>query len=72
MACRVNTVSLRSVSPIFIERLNNTLRQRCSRLVRKALFFSKKLRNHIEAIGSFIHDYNARICARLGLNTPPA
>jgi len=48
-----------------IERFNNTLRQRCSRLVRKTLSFSKKLSNHIGAIWYFIHDYNARICARL-------
>lgn len=33
-----------------IERYNNTLRQRCSRLVRKTLSFSKKLANHIGAI----------------------
>ena len=30
----------------YIERLNNTLRQRISRLVRKTLSFSKKLENH--------------------------
>jgi insertion element IS1 protein InsB len=48
-----------------IERLNNTIRQRCARLVRKALSFSKKLANHIGAIWLFIHDYNARILARL-------
>ena len=48
-----------------IERLNNTFRQRCSRLVRKSLSFSKKLANHIGAIWYFIHDYNARILARL-------
>ena len=48
-----------------IERFNSTLRQRCSRLVRKALSFSKKLANHIGAIWLFIHDYNAQICARL-------
>jgi IS1 family transposase len=48
-----------------IERLNNTFRQRCSRLVRKTLSFSKKLANHIGAIWYFIHDYNARILARL-------
>ena len=42
-----------------IERFNNTLRQRCSRLVRKTLSFSKKLANHIGAIWYFIHDYNA-------------
>lgn len=44
-----------------IERLNNTFRQRISRLVRKCLSFSKKLENHIGAIWYFIHDYNARI-----------
>jgi insertion element IS1 protein InsB len=48
-----------------IDRLNNTFRQRCSRLVRKTLSFSKKLANHIRAIWLFIHDYNARILARL-------
>lgn len=43
-----------------IERFNNTLRQRCSRLVRKTLSFSKKIENHIGAIWYFIHDYNAQ------------
>jgi insertion element IS1 protein InsB len=33
-----------------IERFNNILRQRVSRLVREALSFSKKLANHIGAI----------------------
>ena len=33
-----------------IERLNNTFRQRVSRLVRKTLSFSKKIENHIGAI----------------------
>src|SRR5436190_23467485 len=33
-----------------IERFNNTLRQRVSRLVRATLAFSKKLANHIGAI----------------------
>lgn len=42
----------------YIERFNNTLRQRVSRLVRKTLSFSKKLDNHIGAIWDFIHDYN--------------
>jgi insertion element IS1 protein InsB len=42
-----------------IERFNNTLRQRVSRLVRKTLSFSKKLENHIGAIWSFIPHYNA-------------
>ena len=44
-----------------IERLNNTLRQRISRLVRKTLSFSKELDNHIGAIWYFIHHYNAVI-----------
>ena len=41
-----------------IERFNNTLRQRVSRLVREALSFSKKLANHIGAIKMFICHYN--------------
>ncbi|BAU09987.1 IS1 transposase (plasmid) [Leptolyngbya sp. NIES-3755] len=42
----------------YIERFNNTLRQRVSRLVRKTLSFSKKVDNHIAAIWNFIHHYN--------------
>jgi insertion element IS1 protein InsB len=41
-----------------VERFNNTLRQRVSRLVRSALSFSKKLDNHIGAIQYFICHYN--------------
>jgi IS1 family transposase/transposase-like protein len=41
-----------------IERFNNTLRQRVSRLVRSALSFSKTLANHIGAIKYFICHYN--------------
>jgi insertion element IS1 protein InsB len=41
-----------------IERFNNTLRQRVSRLVRAALSFSKQLANHIGAIKLFICHYN--------------
>jgi insertion element IS1 protein InsB len=41
-----------------LERFNNTLRQRVSRLVRETLSFSKKLSNHIGAIKFFICDYN--------------
>ena len=41
-----------------IERFNNTLRQRVSRLVRSALSFSKNLATHIGAIKYFICDYN--------------
>jgi insertion element IS1 protein InsB len=52
-----------------IERFNNTLRQRCSRLVRKTLSFSKKLANHSGALWYFVHDYNARQRAKLGITT---
>jgi insertion element IS1 protein InsB len=41
-----------------VERFNNTLRQRLSRLVRDTLSFSKKLANHISAIKFFICHYN--------------
>ncbi len=44
-----------------IEKLNNTFRQRVSRLVRESLSFSKKLNNHIGAIWYFIHGYNAEL-----------
>ncbi len=56
----------------YLERFNNTLRQRCSRLVRKALSFSKKLANHIGAIWYFIHDHNRRRLAHLQLTTTAA
>jgi IS1 family transposase len=45
----------------YIERFNNTLRQRVSRLVRKTLSFSKSVENHIGAIWYFIHHYNASL-----------
>ena len=41
-----------------IERFNNTLRQRVSRLVREALSFSKQLTHHIGAIKYFMCRYN--------------
>ena len=44
-----------------VERFNCTLRQRVSRLVRKALSFSKKLDNHIGAIKYFICHYNQEL-----------
>jgi IS1 family transposase len=52
-----------------IERFNNTLRQRCSRLVRKTLSFSKKLANHIGALWYFIHYYNAQQRAKRSTTT---
>jgi IS1 family transposase len=48
-----------------IERFNNTLRQRVSRLVRDTLSFSKKLANHIGAIKYFICYYNLTKAAAL-------
>lgn len=42
----------------YIERFNGTLRQRASRLVRKALSFSKSMDNHIGAIKYFLCNYN--------------
>ncbi|OCQ89140.1 transposase [Limnothrix sp. PR1529] len=45
----------------YVERLNNTLRQRISRLVRRTLSFSKSLVNHEAAIWRFIHHYNASL-----------
>ena len=52
-----------------IERFNNTLRQRCSRFVRKTLSFSKKLANHIGALWFFIHHYNAEQRAKRSITT---
>jgi IS1 family transposase len=52
-----------------IERFNNTLRQRCSRFVRKTLSFSKKLVNHIGALWHFIHAYNAEQRAKRAITT---
>jgi insertion element IS1 protein InsB len=48
-----------------IERFNNILRQRVSRLVRDILAFSKKLANHIGAIKYFICHYNLTRAAAL-------
>ena len=44
-----------------VERLNGTIRQRVSRLVRSALSFSKKLENHIGAIRYFLGQYNLEL-----------
>lgn len=52
----------------YIERFNNTLRQRVSRLVRKTLSFSKKLENHVGAIWNFIHEYNRLIREKMAEN----
>jgi len=44
-----------------IERFNNTLRQRCSRLVGKTLSFSKSVENHYQAILFFLRHHNLAI-----------
>ena len=49
----------------YIERFNNTLRQRVSRLVRETLAFSKKAANHRGAIRYFICHYNLTRAAAL-------
>ncbi|WAS06147.1 IS1 family transposase [Gloeomargaritales cyanobacterium VI4D9] len=51
-------VSKGSGKTSYIERFNNTLRQRIGRLARKTLSFSKNLENHIGIIFNFIHHYN--------------
>ena len=52
-----NTVVL----PNYIERFHNTLRQGVGRLVPPSLSFSKKLSNHLGAIGDLIHYYHATL-----------
>ncbi len=57
----------------YIERLNCTLRQRVSCLVRKTLAFSEKSENHIGAIWNFIHHYNdslPQVIPKLKMATP--
>ena len=49
----------------YIERFNNTLRQRVSRLVRETLAFSKNVANHVGAIRFFICHYNLMKAAAL-------
>jgi insertion element IS1 protein InsB len=52
-----NAMTKKARNTNHVERFNNTLRQRVSRLVRETLSFSKKLANHIGAIKYFIcHD----------------
>ena len=65
---RHESVGKESGKTSYIERLNNTLRQRISRLVRKSLSFSKKIENHIGAIWYFIGDYNRHIRAAIEEN----
>jgi insertion element IS1 protein InsB len=57
-AAQRQTISKLARKTNHLERFNKTLRQRVSRLVRKALPFSKKLANHIGAIKLCICHYN--------------
>jgi IS1 family transposase/transposase-like protein len=58
---RHRPVSKETGKTSYIERFNNTMRQRISRLVRSTLSFSKKVANHIGAVWFFIHHYNASL-----------
>jgi insertion element IS1 protein InsB len=57
-AARHRAITKQARKTNHIERFNNTLRQRVSRLVRETLSFSKTLANHIGAIKYFIWHYN--------------
>lgn len=58
---RDQSVGKESGKTSYIERFNCTLRQRVSRLVRKTLWFSKKLENHVGAVWYFVHNYNVSL-----------
>ena len=62
---RHRAVSKKSGKTNHIERFNNTMRQRISRLVRKTLSFSKKLENLAGAIWMFIHHHNSLITKKI-------
>jgi insertion element IS1 protein InsB len=65
-AARHRAITKKARNTNHIERFNNTLRQRISRLVRETLSFSKKLAHHIGAIKYFICHYNlTRVVAAL-------
>src|SRR5262245_13920244 len=59
-------VEKKSGKTSYIERLNCTLRQRCSRLVKKTLSFSKKLVNHDHLLHMRLQSA-AQSTTRLGL-----
>jgi insertion element IS1 protein InsB len=63
-AAQHRAVSKQARKTNHIERLNCTLRQRISRLVRAALSFSKKLSRHIGAIRYFLCHYNLTLAAK--------
>jgi insertion element IS1 protein InsB len=55
---RHNAITKHARTTHHLERFNNTLRQRVSRLARDTRSFSKKLAGHIGAIKYFICHYN--------------
>ena len=58
---RLRQVGKESGETAHIERFNNTLRQRCPRLVRKTLSFSKDDSMHEKHIRIFIDHYNSNL-----------
>ena len=60
---RHKAVNKSSGKTSYIERFNNPLRPRVSRLVKKTLSFSKKIENHLGSLWYFIHHYNASLLA---------
>ena len=51
-----------------VERFNNTLRQRCSNLVRKTLSFSKRDDRHEMRVRGFVDVYNAPLEAKVRIS----
>ena len=66
-AAQHRAISKKARTTNHVERFNNTLRQRVSRLVRESLAFSKSIENHIGAIRYFICHYNLERAAALPL-----
>jgi len=58
---RLRQVGKESGETAHIERFNNTLRQRCPRLARKTLSFSKNDSMHEKHIRIFIDHYNSNL-----------
>jgi insertion element IS1 protein InsB len=65
-AAQHKTITKHARQTNHIERFNNTLQQRVSRLVRSTLAFSKKVENHIGVIRYFLGHYNLTRAALLG------
>ncbi|MBS4163547.1 Uncharacterized protein PRO82_000850 [Candidatus Protochlamydia amoebophila] len=63
MESTINQLASNLVRQATLKDLIVLLRQRCARLVRKTLSFSKKLTNPIGLIKYFIYDYNGQLRA---------